>query len=168
MNAFVARLHFDTDVGAIHDGPRRYLMMRHDVLMGALARLDSALLATVLQAFTASTRQHGGDSIAAYAREQGLDRLLDITCNGAAALGWGTWHMVHQAGEALELTVHNSPFAAGAAGASVPMCAPIAGILHSVAEQVLGRTIHVTEVTCAANHPDGHHACHFVARPATA
>jgi len=172
MNDLIARLHFDTNAGAIHDGPRRYLMMRNDVLMGALAQLDPDLLPTVLHAFAAAAQQHGGDSIAAYAREQGLARLMDVTCSSAAALGWGAWQMEHRnaaddTAPSLHLNVDNSPFAAGLAGPmSTPVCAPITGILRSVAEQILGRAVTVTETDCAATRSDGKHHCRFEAHPA--
>jgi hypothetical protein len=37
-----ARLRWTGAEGAIHDGPRRYLLMRADVLMGMLRRLPDA------------------------------------------------------------------------------------------------------------------------------
>lgn len=165
MSDFLSRLDFNAAKGAIHDGARRYLMMRHDVLMGAIARLSPDMRAEMLSALAQSAMANGGESIAAYARESGIDRLIDVTCSGAAALGWGKWHIAQRA-EQLQLTVQNSPFAQGHL-ANTPtsdhaVCAPIKGIFESVASQVLGKTADVTEVECVAC---GAAACRFVATP---
>ena len=54
-----ARLRWDAADGSIHDGPRRYLMMRPDVLMGTLARLPDPVRAQVQDAFADSVAAHG-------------------------------------------------------------------------------------------------------------
>lgn len=163
MNDFLSRLDFNTDSGAILDGARRYFMMRHDVLMDAIAHLSPAARQEMLAALAQSAAANGGESIAAYARESGIERLIDVTCAGAAALGWGTWRMTQHDGQ-LQLTVWNSPFAqaylAAATTEGEAVCAPINGIFASVATQVLGSAVRVTEVECVAH---GAQACCFVA-----
>ncbi|WP_051517004.1 V4R domain-containing protein [Herbaspirillum sp. RV1423] len=167
MNGFLSRFDFDSAGGAIRDGDRRYLMMRHDVLMGAIAHLSAGARQEVLAALVQSAAINGGRSIAAYASESGIERLIEVTCSGAAALGWGVWAMQHRDGQ-LQLTVQDSPFASGyiaaAATADDAVCAPISGIFASVASQVLGKPASVTEVECRAH---GAPTCRFVAATAS-
>ena len=171
------RLVFDAGAGTVHDGPRRYLLMRPDVLMGMFARLDPAMRATALHAFAASAEEQGGDSLAAYFASLGHDgdALLEATAAAAADLGWGRWSF-RRDGEALRLSVTDSPFAHGlvasAAGhGPVRACAPIRGLLAAAARLVLpparGRGaddaygVEAEELACVAA---GDACCEFVAR----
>lgn len=162
------RLHWQD--GAVHDGPRRYLMMRPDVLMGALAALDDAARTAMLAAWTASTQRHGGQSLQAYAQQVGThaDALMTATAAAAADLGWGDWTL-RQAPWGLSLQVAGSPFVDGwraAAGgpASAPVCAPIRGMLTALAGLLPGGPLQVDEVHCAAMQADGACHCRFEAR----
>lgn len=174
------RLIWDAGAGALHDGPRRYLMMRPDVLMGAIHRLDGAAQAAMLDALAASVCEHGADSLRAYAEQSSGDAgaLMAATAQAAADLGWGHWTLQAlrrderepQAGDLqereLHLTVRHSPFADGwrkAAGkqATRPVCPPIRGMFEALAAQVLKAPAHVTECECNAQ---GAASCIFVAR----
>ena len=86
----------------MHDGPPRYLLMRADVLMGALHALTPAARADMLDALAQSTQRFGGQSLAAYAQQVGHERdaLLQATASAAAELGWGRWGFDDQ-GEAM-------------------------------------------------------------------
>jgi predicted hydrocarbon binding protein len=144
------RLQWDEERGAVFDGDRRYLLMRPDVLMGALLRLDDAARAAWLAAIAASAREFGGRSVQAYAASAlDADGLLADTAAAAADLGWGRWHLARSAGM-LTLDVSGSPFAEGHDSSSQPLCAPIAGILAALAAQVLGGPVRAREVDCAA------------------
>ena len=164
--------------GRIADGPRRYLMMRPDVLMGALAPLPAATRYSVLQAWAAAAERYGGDSLRAYARSLGPgqeESLLQTTAEAAADLGWGRWSLRRE-GDVLQLQVHGSPFVAGwrAAVSGAPgavdafgtapgaVCAPVQGLLAALAEAVLGAPVQATELHCAAQH--GGESCRFEAR----
>jgi predicted hydrocarbon binding protein len=144
------RLRWTPD-GAVHDGPRRYLLMRPDVLMGMLRRLPEPVRAQALAAFADSVTDHGVDSIRAYFRQVGEDpsALLSTTVAAAADLGWGAWRF--EPGRArLGLVVEASPFAAGHGPAAGPVCAPIAGMLRAVASVAVGIEVDVTETACVA------------------
>lgn len=156
------RLAWHTRDGSVHDGPRRYLMMRPDVLMGAVARLEPAQRAAVLRAFADSVAEHGADSIRAYFRQVGDDpsALLAATVAAAADLGWGAWTFEPGRGR-LGLRVEGSPFAEGAGTSDTPVCAPIAGMLRAVAGVSTGLECDVDELRCAAR---GAPCCEFDAR----
>jgi uncharacterized protein len=162
MTSLSERLVFDADLGEIRDQTRRYLMLRPEVLMGALRRLEVPARRIALEAFAASVAAHGKDSVLAYREHAGADdgRLLQAMEGAAAALGWGHWRFEPGA-TALALTVENSPFAAGFGACEQPVCAPIAGMLQAVAEVVLGREVDSVEHTCVAA---GAAACTFEAR----
>jgi len=162
------RLRWSTELGALHDGPRRYLMMRPDVWMGAVALLPVAVQGQVLEALAVSTREYGADSLRAYAAQAGGDAqaLMATTAQAAADLGWGRWSLERE-GDVLHLNVSGSPFAAGwprAPRPAQPVCAPIRGMLEALAGIVLGGA-HATTVEseCAAC---GAAACRFIARRA--
>ena len=164
------RQRLQWDGAAVHDGPRRYLLMRPDVLMGAALRLDGAARAALFDALAASTAQHGSDSLRAYAAQVGGDAaaLLEATASAAADLGWGRWTL-QRLDDALQLDVHDSPFAAGwraAAGTDAPhsVCAPIRGMFTALAAQVQDAPVQVEETACAAQTDTGG-ICHFIARP---
>ncbi|QBQ99590.1 V4R domain-containing protein [Paraburkholderia pallida] len=159
MNGIVSRLEHDLEQGEILDGKRRYLLMRPDVLMGILRGLDETTRAAVLKSFTRAAYENGGRSIEAYARDADGRALLDVVCETSAGLGWGKWdaELEH---DRLRLTVRNSPFAWGHGVSSCPVCAPVVGILQSVAKQILGGPIVAEEVACGAMSGG---ACEFVA-----
>ncbi|HVL56537.1 MAG TPA: hypothetical protein VM491_08525, partial [Burkholderiaceae bacterium] len=107
------RLDFDAAAGEIRDGPRRYLLLRPDVLMGALRPLEASQREALLEAFAQSAREHGGESIRAYhatLRAAGGDpreadtALLQTTASAAADLGWGRWTL-RRDGDTLRLSV---------------------------------------------------------------
>lgn len=175
MGALRDRLAWDEGRGALQDGPRRYLMMRPDVLMGAVAALDAPARAAWLQAWADSTARHGGASLKAYAEAVAHDTsaLMAATVQAAADLGWGAWQLVH-AGDELHLTVTGSPFvdgwrAASSDPAQAPVCAPVRGMLLALATHVLpAGPLAVIEADCAATHAQpGPAPCRFIARPAT-
>ncbi len=157
-----ARLRWTGSDGAIHDGPRRYLLMRADVLMGLLRRLPEPARSQAAQAFAESVAAHGIDSIRAYFREVGEDpaALLAATASAAGDLGWGVWSFEAGRGE-LRLTVGDSPFAAGHGAAAAPVCAPIRGMLQAVANVATGTECEVVELRCVAC---GAPRCAFQAR----
>jgi hypothetical protein len=157
-----ARLRWDAADGSIHDGPRRYLMMRPDVLMGTLARLPDPVRAQVQDAFADSVAAHGIDSIRAYFRQVGEDppKLMAATVQAAADLGWGAWRFEPGRGR-LGLAVTGSPFAQGAATAARPACAPIRGMLQAVATVATGIESEALELRCVAC---GAPRCEFEAR----
>lgn len=165
------RLQWSGD-GAVHDGPRRYLVMRPDVLMGAAARLDAAGRSAWLAAMVDSARQQGGDSLRAYRQAGAADAatLLATTEAAAADLGWGRWTLA-LSGDTLQLEVAHSPFAAGwhAAAASLapaPVCAPIQGLLAALADCVLGEACTAAEHRCSAMHDGDTGPCRFSAHRA--
>ena len=175
------RLQYDAVHGALHDGPRRYLLLRPDSLMGALRSLDPATREVVLEAFAQSVLRHGGDSLRAYAAGAKGDSqaLIAATVEAAADLGWGQW-TVRQRGEALQVLVQHSPFAAGWLAAdpqpgtqrnpqrdpAAPVvCAPIRGMLAALAGALGWPAVRVEELSCAAQ---GHTDCRFVAEPTRA
>jgi len=158
--------------GAVHDGPRRYLMMRPDVLMGAVAALDDAARAALLAAWAETTRMHGGASLQAYAQQLGgdADALIAATVAAAADLGWGSWALQREPW-GLSLQVVNSPFvtgwrAAAAQAALRPVCAPVRGMLAALGAALLPGGTSVAETDCAAQHDDPSCPCRFEARSA--
>lgn len=156
--------------GAVHDGPRRYLMMRPDVLMGAAAALDDAARAAWLAAWADATRTQGGTSLQAYAQHTGgdADALIAVTTAAAADLGWGEWALQRER-QGLSLQVANSPFVDGwrcasQAAATGPVCAPIRGMFTALSGLLLGGATRVEEVRCAATQPGAGCSCRFEAR----
>lgn len=155
------RLTFDTERGEIRDQTRRYLMLRADVLMGMLRRLDQPARQAALGAFAAAVAEHGQDSVLAYLDhlDGDRDRLLIAMQEAAADLGWGRWRFERVAGT-LRLTVENSPFAAGFGASHEAVCAPIAGMLQAIGAVVFEADAASTELRCAAA---GAAACVFEA-----
>lgn len=173
MGTLRSRLQWHDEQGALHDGPRRYLMMRPDVLMGALLALDDAARAAMLDAWAASTCRHGGASLQAYARQLGGDRqaLIDATVDAAADLGWGRWTVQAAAG-GLQLQVAHSPFvdgwrAAGGGPAPQPVCAPVRGLFTALLSAMGTPGATVEESRCAAMHIATDAVCRFVAHQET-
>lgn len=172
MGGLRDRLAWHDAQGAIADGPRRYLMMRPDVLMGAVAALEPAARQAWLDAWAASTTRHGGASLQAYAQAVAFDgdALAAATVQAAADLGWGAWQL-QRGPDLLQLQVTGSPFVDGwhaAAGtpAAQPVCAPVRGMLAALAQLLLPPgPLQVEETDCAALHaPDAPCRCHFHAR----
>lgn len=159
--ALAARLRWLPE-GAIQDGPRRYLMMRPDVLMGLIRRLPPEARAAAFAAFADSVAEHGLDSIRAYFRQVGEDpsALLAATVAAASDLGWGAWAF-EPGRNRLGLAVDASPFAAGHGPSEAPVCAPIAGMLRAVAAVATGIDGDAVETACAAC---GAPRCTFEAR----
>lgn len=158
--------------GAVHDGPRRYLMMRPDVLMGAVAALDDTTRAAWLAAWADATRTQGGASLQAYSQLSGgdADALIAATTAAAADLGWGEWTLQREP-QGLSLQVTNSPFVDGwrcasQAAATEPVCAPIRGMFTALTRLLLGGATQVEEVRCAATQSGAGCSCHFEARTA--
>lgn len=156
------RLAWDGPTGRIHDGPRRYLMMRPDVLMGALAALAPMARQEVLDAWAASTEDHGADSLRAYAAMVRGDAaaLQAATAAAAADLGWGRWTLSSD-DRSIQLEVHHSPFVAGwraaakEVSATHPVCAPILGMLRALAAEIFPGGCEVRETRCAAMRTPG-------------
>jgi predicted hydrocarbon binding protein len=163
MTRLAQRLAFDSTRGEIRDQTRRYLMLRPDVLMGALRLLDEPARKAALDAFAASVAQHGRDSVLAYLEQLGGDRsrLLDAMQEAAADVGWGCWQFEVASG-GLKLIVENSPFAVGYGGSDEAVCAPIRGMLQAVGEIVLGTQVASGERACACV---GGAVCVFEAAP---
>lgn len=158
------RLQFDTAAGEVRDGPRRYVMLRADVLMGLFARLPPAAAEQALQALQASVAENGGDSVRAYRAAAGPEALLQTMEQASASLGWGRWHFETQA-DALHLRVDNSPFAAAAQRAEgAAACHAITGMLSAVASALWGEAVQARETRCACSGPAGEHECRFEAR----
>ncbi len=174
MGALFDRLALHEEGGALagelRDGPRRYLLMRPDVLMGTFARLAPEARQAALEALAESAEANAADSLRAYLAALGGDRraLLDTTAASAADLGWGRWSVRVESGGAT-LEVENSPFASGwpvglladeAAGR--PVCAPIRGLLAALATLALDAPVACREVACRAL---GAPRCRFEAFP---
>jgi uncharacterized protein len=158
------RLHFDTARGEVRDGPRRYLLMRADVLMGLFERLPADAREQALQALEASVTENGGDSVRAYLAAAGADALLATMEQSAASLGWGRWRFEIES-EALRLHVDNSPFAAAAPHAEgARACHAITGMLSAVAAALWGEAAQARETRCACAGPAGARQCTFEAR----
>ena len=172
------RLQFDAAQGTLSDGPRRYMLMRTDSLMGTLRVLDPATREAVFEAFAQSTLRFGGDSLRAYAADAPGDpqALIAAIVDAASDLGWGQW-TVRQRGEALQVLVQHSPFAAGWLAADTrktprpappgdpaapAVCAPIRGMLAALAGALGWPGVQVHELSCAAQ---GHADCRFIAEP---
>lgn len=156
------RLQFDLADGQILDGPRRYVILRADVLMGAFERSDASARQQALAALGSSVTRFGGDSVRAYLAEVGPQALLQAMVDGSASLGWGVWTF-RKDGDNLWLEVCNSPFAAGSQCTDQPVCHPIAGMLRAIAEALWCKSASVQELHCAceATQPSSH--CLFLA-----
>lgn len=156
------RMTWDTANGQILDDTRRYVMIRNDVLMGIFSRLDAKAAAQALGAFETSVMESGGQSARAYfdALSNDVNRLLDTMVAFSAELGWGVWSFSRN-GTALELSVRNSPFAAGHPKPSAgPVCHPIVGMLRTVGELVFDNRVEVRETQCCCHEVHGD-VCRF-------
>ncbi|MCL4181928.1 MAG: 4-vinyl reductase [Burkholderiaceae bacterium] len=154
--------------GAIMDGDRRYLMLRADVLMGIFREMPAELRGPAMEAFAASVGKHGGRSAKAYLEAGGNrpQELLETIARYSRELGWGCWRVIAHDGEAIEVTVENSPFAEGFGPAPDPVCHAIVGMLQAVGTLVFGQPASVVEACCAAQ--QGVDRCIFRVVPAAA
>jgi len=162
---FRQRLDFDSANGQVLDESRRYMLMRPEALMGLFRRLDDTGRRNAFEALAASVIEMGGDSARAYEAHGGgdADALLSTVAGTAPDLGWGVWSFSRDAA-GIELTVRNSPFAAGYGPSSQPVCHAIAGMATAVGRMVLGRDdVVARETECAAC---GAPACRFETRQA--
>lgn len=159
---FAERLIREPERGQMRDGPIRYLMMRPDALMGMFALLSPAARDEALAALARSVAEHGGRSVQAYVDSGAVspEALIATMTETSADLGWGVWEFLPDAnGQAITLTVTNSPFAQGAGHTDQPACAPILGIASAIAPHLLGTGATVRETQCAAQSGTG--ICHF-------
>jgi uncharacterized protein len=158
-SAFRARLTYDHARGEHRDGAIRYMLIRPDALMGMIAELPEAQRPMVLEAFARAVRRVGGNSAQSY-RQAGAasaEALLATIAATAPQLGWGRWAIARRP-DGLDVTVTNSPFAAGAGVSAGPVCAPIRGMLTAVGEMALGGPVVAEEIACAAT---GAPCCRF-------
>ena len=153
MSDFLDRVAVNTDDGEILDGDCRYVMLRADVLMGAIRNVPEEQRKGVLQALAEATFEGGSESLQSYADELGDDH---------EALGWGAWHFEKLSDTVIKLSVRNSPFADGFGFSKSPVCAPIVGLLCAMAERVFGRAAAVAERNCTTCGSD---ECTFEAYP---
>ncbi len=160
---FRERLVFDAGLGELRDGDARYLLIRHDSLMGMFARMPAATRRQALLALGDAVAAAGLRSAQRYraAGSGNCEDLLGTIEAIAAQLGWGRWSFAPSQARTLRLDVVNSPFAAGAGASPEPVCAPIAGMLRAVASLVFAAPAAVEETSCAATGSD---ACRFRAR----
>ena len=138
----------DAALGELSEGGARYLLIRHDSLMGLFQRLPEPARGEALAAFADSVAEHGGRSAARYRSEEPENLLVALSAK-ASQLGWGSWQFRREA-DSITLTVHNSPFAHAFGNAQTPVCAPITGMLRSVASLVFGPEARAGEIACAA------------------
>jgi predicted hydrocarbon binding protein len=148
--------------GRNRKGAPRYLRLRADTLMGMFRHLPAPARAEALAAFARSTAEAGGDSARRYAAAGAGDAaaLLAKIEATAAELGWGRWAFGKRSASRLALEVRDSPFAAGYGASDTAVCAPIAGMLQSVAGMVLGAPCEARETACRAR---GAARCRFEA-----
>jgi predicted hydrocarbon binding protein len=151
----------DRREGGIYDGDTRYVMLRADVLMLALAQMGESGFETLADAVA-----KGGKSAGRY-RSFGIAdplKLLQMLEETAGHLGWGRWSLARPRETTLRLTVTNSPFVHGHGPSDHPVCSPIVGMLRSAGALALtgAGTLHAEETECAA--VTGGDACRFVAR----
>ncbi|WP_332817426.1 V4R domain-containing protein [Sphingopyxis sp.] len=166
VDLFKDRLAWDSDAGTITDGPARYVLIRADALMGLFHGLAPADRPAAFAAFQYAVARFGGRSARRYhqSRHAGDPDVLALVAAGAPQLGWGSWS-VDRSGEAIAITVENSPFAAGFGDAGHGVCAPVAGMLQAAASIAFGRGMVAHERCCAAA---GAKACRFELVPVPA
>jgi len=144
------------DLRKFNDGGIRYMLMRPDVLMGVGRELPGVEPEVFLRALEKSAFLNGMRSFERY-REQGRfegSNALEHTCDIAASLGWGEW-MLHDQSQGIRfIDVRNSPFAAGFGPSTIPVCAPIVGILKAVTVVFPGLIGEVEEIACRSQGAD--------------
>lgn len=147
-------------LGEFSDGGIRYMLIRPDVLMGLARELPQVPPEVFLAALEKSAFVNGMRSFERY-REQGRfegSDALERTCNIAASLGWGEWAVHERPDGSTLIDVRSSPFAAGFGASTIPVCAPIVGILKAVAAVFPGVAAQVEEIACCSQGAD---ACRF-------
>lgn len=157
----------DPTAGRLTEDGIHYVMIRPDVLMGAVHELSAENAALFLKALENSAFRHAQASFSRYQA-----RKIHVTgeeISGwfaiAARLGWGRWSLVQISDQRYEIVVHNSPFAAGHGPSAVPVCGVISGVLKAMLLVAGGDVADVQEVACAAQ---GSPSCRFdVAPPVT-
>ncbi|MEZ5741415.1 MAG: hypothetical protein R3E68_19640 [Burkholderiaceae bacterium] len=173
---FRERLRWDAASGEIRDGEVRYLMLRHDALMGMFRAMAPEHRGPALLALADSITHHGGQSARKYQAMEAADgaRLLAVIAATAPQLGWGLWEVVDPGPGLVRIRVRNSPFAVGWRDNGLPradtegvtsVCAAIVGMLRVVGQMVAGGPVQALEAQCAC---EAHHAdCVFEIRPIT-
>lgn len=146
------RLQWNIDSGQITDADRRYIMLRTDVLMGVFRRLAPEAQEAALAAFGQAVRESGGQSAKAYFQSLDNDtaRLLSTMEDYSAELGWGKWSFSPEGDNQWQLSVSNSPFAAGFGASEKPVCSAIVGMLITIGELITQQAVSVDETACAA------------------
>lgn len=142
----------DVQAGLIRDGGIRYVLLRPDVLMNIGRFLPEASRGDYLAALEQAFATHAEASFRQYraAGAADLAMLLERSRVAAGALGWGRWRFTRVTSGDLELLVTNSPFAAALGATSLPVCAPIVGVLRALASAAGHSSATVREVRCAA------------------
>ncbi|MDY6944100.1 MAG: 4-vinyl reductase [Pseudomonadota bacterium] len=146
--------------GEFSDGGIRYMLIRPDVLMGLGRELVEVGPGVFLNALEKSAFVNGMRSFEHY-REQGRfegSDALQSTCSIAASLGWGEWAVLEQSDGTRLIDVRNSPFAAGFGASTIPVCAPIVGILKALTAVFPGLAGQVEEIACCSQGAD---VCRF-------
>jgi hypothetical protein len=146
--------------GEFSDGGIRYMLIRPDVLMGLARELPGIEPQVFLAALERAAFVNGMRSFERY-REQGRfagQEALEHTSDIAASLGWGEWLVHEQPDGSRFIDVRNSPFAFGFGASSIPVCAPIVGILKVVAAVFPGGAAQVEEIACCSQ---GAEVCRF-------
>jgi hypothetical protein len=162
QNAF-SRIRSDVSLGALSDGPVRYVLIRADGLMGAFTGPGQRV---ELASLCESVYQHGRKSLIQYQKEHGTDPglMIAVVTQMAATLGWGVWHLRRLRADELALSVQNSPFAGAVGTSEIPVCAPVLGIVRAAGEILMNGAVRAIEHQCAACGAD---RCEFSVRLAT-
>lgn len=159
---FRDRLKYDAEAGTYHDSGMRYIFIKPEAFMGVALEMPEAQRPTIFEAMIRTVIRNGGKSAQAY-RDAGAadpEALLAVIRETAGQLGWGRWESGLDA-DRLAVTVYGSPFAAGHGASTVPVCAPITGMLTAVSGIIFNAPTVVRETACAAM---GAPACIFEAR----
>ena len=149
-----------SQLGEFSEGGIRYMLIRPDVLMGLARELVGIGPGVFLNALERSAFVNGMRSFERYRdqeRFEGSDALTS-TCNIAASLGWGEWAVQEQPDGTRLINVRNSPFAAGFGASTIPVCAPIVGILKALTMVFPGLASQVEETACCSQGAD---VCRF-------
>lgn len=138
--------------GALLDGDVRYLLIRADSLMGMIRNLVAEDQQKILNALSDSVSVSGGKSIIRYQNmgDSSSDKLIKKVVHTSTQLGWGKWSFHNKDSDSIELEVSNSPFAAGFGRSEFPVCAPITGMLKTIAEVITKKQVIVEELRCSA------------------
>lgn len=144
-----ARLTLEAESGTLSQLGIRYVLMRPDVIMGALNHLESP--ATVVEAMKKSAFENARGSFSRYIEtgfSDGVDPI-EHACRMAGQLGWGEWRVTRRAAASYAVSVSNSPFIAGVEVRDVKLCGWIAGVLKAAAAASFGEHVEADEIGCA-------------------